>query len=241
MKSLTRSLRLALYHWKNGQGFVFTGHKVEIPDHIPFGIKKQLMRGTYENAERILVERYLDPSIHLIELGGSLGVLSSLLAKKLAANVRYDIVEANTAIVDVCRRNAQSAKPQCDVHVHNKAIAYGATEVSFHASENVHVSRLGNSGQNGNITVQAVQLSQLLAISGSPSHYTLVMDIEGAEYDVFLNDPAAFETCDLAIIEIHPDAFASNGHNEADFMALVAKAGMKPLDKVENTYAFRKA
>jgi Methyltransferase FkbM domain len=118
------------------------------------------------------------------------------------------------------------------------AVAYGADKVSFHASENIHISKLS---ENGNVVVRAVTLSNLLTMAGNPDRYTLVMDIEGAEYDVLQNDPLAFEACELAIIEIHPKVFAERQKTVADFLALVAKAGLKQIDQIESTYAFRKS
>ncbi len=237
LKNLYRRGRLALYHWRNGPDFYFAGHPVKVPDHM-FSIKRVLMKDGYERPERIMVERHLDPKLPLIELGGSLGILSSLLAKKLEAGVRYDVVEANPTIIDVCRENAHCTNPTCEIHVHNLAIAYGAKEVSFHASDNIHISKLS---ENGNVVVRAETLSSLLNTAGNPHHYTLVMDIEGAEYDVLQSDPQAFATCSLAIIEIHPKVFAERQKSVADFLTLVSKAGLTLIDQIENTYTFRKA
>jgi FkbM family methyltransferase len=236
LKYLYRRCRLAFYHWRSGPDFYFAGHPVTVPDHM-FSIKRVLMKDGYELPERIMVERHLDPALPLIELGGSLGILSSLLARKLNAGTRYDIVEANSAIIDVCEQNAKSGSPTCTVNIHNLAIAYGADEVSFHASENIHISKLST---NGNVTVKAVTLSKLLTLAGSPEQYTLVMDIEGAEYDVFENDPQAFANCTLAIVETHPKAFAERQKSEDDFLRLVSNVGLKVVDQIKNTYTLRR-
>lgn len=239
IKRFTRSLRLRLYHRLHGAGFRYHGIPISIPDEIPFGIKKQLMRGRYEEPERRLVERFLDPALPVIELGGSLGVLSAFIASKLSAATPYLIVEANPRVLDSCRINARTGRGVgATVEVLHAALAYGGDSVEFPIDDNVHVNRVGGT-KGGTVSVPANTLAgfrKLVATEGQP--FTLVMDIEGAEFDVFLNEPETFATCALAVVETHPHLFAERGKTVADFLELVRKAGMRTLAQDGISYAF---
>jgi FkbM family methyltransferase len=237
LKQLSRDFRLGLYRLRHGPKFDYHSIKVSIPDHIPFSFKRQVMQGRYEEAERRLVDAHLDPRLPVLELGGSLGILSAYVARMLDPRTPYWVIEANPDIVDICAENANVRPRPVPVQVHNHAIAYGAETVSFARSANVHISRLASAIQPGNIEVPARTLSQVVAAMGAVAGYTLIMDIEGAEYDVFEKDPEAFASCRLVVVEIHPHIFEQQGRTVAGFLELVDKAGLKVLERTENTLA----
>ncbi|MBN9249863.1 MAG: FkbM family methyltransferase [Mesorhizobium sp.] len=237
LKQLSRDFRLGLYKLKQGEKFDYHSIKVAIPDHIPFTFKRQVMQGKYEEAERRLVDAYLDAHLPVIEAGGSLGILSAYISSKLAPETPYWVIEANPDIVDICAENVKSRPRNIPVQVHNYAIAYGAETISFAKSENVHISRLSSSALPGNIEVAARTLGQIVSAMGVEQGYSLVMDIEGAEFDVFERDAAALASCRLAIVEIHPHIFEQQGRNLSRFIELVNGTGMKVANRHENTLA----
>lgn len=237
-KSLSRRARLAWYHWRHGPGFRYHGLPISLPDEIPYGIKRQLMKGTYEEPERRLVERFVDPTLPLIEVGGSLGVLSAFIGRKLEPHTSYLIVEANSRIVETCRANARTGRgPDGRVAVVNAAMAYGTSEVSFPVEDNVHGNRLGSTGAHM-VTVPARTLSDLRAELGEPGPFTLVMDIEGYEFDVFERDGESLRACALAIVETHPGLFAERGRSLDEFLGLVRSLGFAILAQDGVSYAF---
>ena len=244
-KELSRAVRLAFYHWRNGPDFDYHGIKIHIPDDIPFSIRKQLMQGRYEEPERRLIERFLDPAQPLIELGGSLGVLSAYTGRRLLPETPYLVVEANTRVVEACRRNARTGRgPAGRVTVMNCALAYGVKEVSFPVSDHVHVNRLDAilQKQLETMTVPAHTLAELRGmLDDRPGPFTLVMDIEGAEYDVFTNDRAALGQCTLAVVETHPHFFAERGKTLDDFLALARDNGFAVAAQDGNSFAFQRA
>jgi hypothetical protein len=48
-----------------------------------FGIKRYLVLGQYESAERVLVRKYLNFGDQVIEMGGSIGVLTAIISIKI--------------------------------------------------------------------------------------------------------------------------------------------------------------
>lgn len=239
LKDVSRRLRLALYHWRHGPGFAYHGIPISIPDEIPFSIKRQLMQGRYEEPERRLVERFINPTLPLIEVGGSLGVLSAFIGRKLHPRTPYLVVEANTRIIETCRANARTGRgPDGRVTVMNCALAYGASEVSFPVDDNIHANRLNGTAQE-TITVPAHTLAALRQmLDPGPDPFTLVMDIEGYEFDVFETDGETLRECKLAIVETHPGLFAERGRSLDGFLALVRDLGFEILAQDGVSYAF---
>lgn len=225
------------YHRENGPALRYHGIEVKIPRSVPFAYNALVARGGYEEAERSLFAKYFDPAVPVIELGGSLGILSAYIAQQISPETPYWVIEANPKLIEVCKQNANSRPRPVPVRVLHCAVAYGTDSVSFRAKRNIHVSRLATGNLAGNITVPARKLSDLVDEMGANDGYTLVMDIEGAEYDVFENDAATLAKCRLAIVETHPRFFKDVGRSMDDFMAMVEGAGLRVLEQNENTIA----
>src|SRR4051794_25130001 len=69
--------------------------------------KAALFWGFYESAERRFVTRYLRRDLDVVELGGSIGVVSSLIASRLEGHARLISVEANPGLIDVLSSNVR--------------------------------------------------------------------------------------------------------------------------------------
>lgn len=226
---------------RNAGAFHFHGRKVMLPKGTKLGIRHAIANDSYEAAERDLIKTHMRSDLPVIELGGCLGLVSVFISDHLDIEVDHIIVEANPALIDACRKNAttERRRPQTDI-IHN-AIAYDAAHVQFHASSNAHSSRLGDADRPGNIRVPACTLSNVVGKLTSESDYTLVCDIEGAEFDMFAKDQTALQSCALALVEVHPDVFESQGRTLKQFLEHVRDAGFRQIDRVDNVYAFERS
>ncbi|MBW3095711.1 FkbM family methyltransferase [Pseudohoeflea coraliihabitans] len=237
---VTRKLRLAIHHALNGPDFSYHGIRITVPDTVMFSLKRQLMRGMYEEAEREIIARHLDPDSPVIELGGSIGVVSAFIASRLSPRIRHRIVEANPALIDICRHNAVRARAGEGTDVVWAAVAYGAQEVAFTAGENTLGSRVAPAGE-GDITVPTTTLAEQIAAINAGDGYTLIMDIEAMELEVLANERGALAHCRMAFIEFHPGLYAQEGRTVAEFFALAAEAGFEVFDQVDDVVALRRA
>ena len=231
LKDMSRRMRVALYVATHGGRFSHGGLPVEIPDCVAFSVKKQIMRGQYEEPECRLVRRHLDPGLPVIELGGSLGVVSALINSRLEAGTTLTVVEANPQLLHACRTNAAAAGHGERVEVVHAAVAYGSDTVSFAVSADSLSGRLGAEAGKASLEVPAVTLSQLVESRVGGRAYSLVMDIEGAEYDVFAHDAGGLSSCRMAIVEVHPHIYARSGQSLDGFMELVSRAGFEVLER----------
>lgn len=167
-------------------------------------VKAMLFWRLYEGSELRFVERYLRPDLDVVELGASLGVMGSQIARKLEANRRLVCVEANPALVPIIERNVRAnAKPGQQVAVVHGAIGYAPGDtVSLVLGDATYGSHVGEQSERS-VRVPQLSLSGLLASQHIMGPYTLVSDIEGSELGVFEHETAALASCQQLIIELH--------------------------------------
>lgn len=242
MRRISRDARqhqaILAHRAQHGGKITFNNRPVAVPPGTILGIRHAIVSGGYESAERQLIARHVRSDVPVIELGGCLGLVSGCISDALNDDVPHIVVEANPALLDACRHNAATPRRRHQTRVVNNAIAYNTDVVRFHASSNAHISRLGDANAAGNIEVPAVTLGALLSEIATPAAYTLVCDIEGTEFDLFAHEADALQTCQLALVEVHPHIFESQARTFDQFMSHVANCGFKTIDHIDNVYAF---
>jgi FkbM family methyltransferase len=165
--------------------------------------KATLFWGFYEGAETRFVQRYLRSDLDVIELGSSIGVISSHIARKLDSPRRLICVEANPALIEILKRNVQLNRPDLNLTIVNAAVSYDNHDafVPFALEDDTTASRLG--GQTDEvIQVQTVTLESIIA-DHNIQRYSLVCDIEGAEAGFIMNGSDTLRLCQQLIIEFH--------------------------------------
>ncbi len=224
-----------------------SGHTIEIdgmrfsyPEDIPFAAYHALYKGIYQQPERNLMQDYLPPDLPVVELGGSYGIVSGLLNRKLNEDARQVVVEANPELLDLCRENALAINPSRKLALVNCAIDYsGIDSISFTVTSGTHGSHVAenwrDNGTGGErISVQAITLTQLLQQECIEGEYSLVCDIEGAEFDLISQDAAALSNCRAMIVELHPGVFYDRGKTVQQLLEKLEAYGFE-IQKSEAT------
>lgn len=238
LRDFFRRRRVERHIARHGSTFDYHGLSVNVPRAAGLSAMNALLRGKYEREEAALIARHLPPDLPVIELGGSLGVVSKLIRSRLSDGVPHLVVEANADLVPICRENVGESASRI-IHA---AVFHDGPVARFRVGADVHSSALDASGRAGQLCeVPAVTLRSLLAEIGEPERFVLVSDIEGAEYALFEREADALRRADLAIVEIHPKAFQHWGRSEADFMALLPAAGLVVADRVADVLLLRRA
>jgi len=213
-----RKRRVSAHLRSHGSAFDFHGQSVRVPEGVDIALANALIKSKYEREEAAFVKAYLPASAPVIELGGSLGVVSALIGSRLDQDVTHLILEANPDLIDICAENASQRGARSATQVVNAALSYEGPQVSFTMGENEHVSRLSSTPKpitgGRTITVETVTLAALHARIGMPEGYSLVCDIEGAEIAMVDNDAETLSKAGLIILETHP-AFYADGATEA--------------------------
>src|SRR5689334_24218000 len=117
--------------------------------------KSKFMFGQYEKPEREAVGRFLNPSLPVVEFGGSIGVVSCLTNRKLENPEAHVVVEANPALVPLLIRNRDLNG--CKFVVLEKMIGYGGEVGTFFADDDNFV--IGTSVSDDSSSVQRIQVS----------------------------------------------------------------------------------
>lgn len=221
--------------------FRFPGGTVQIPSSIDVKIRSQVATGQYENAECELIEAFLPRDQPVVELGGCLGIVSSVIARHLEPGVTFSVTEANPHLIDICSQNATLNGTRRNVRLNCAAICYKNDNVDFSVSKNVHVSQLGDAGRKRNmrrIKVPAMKLSDVIEQAGIDGNYSLICDIEGAETEIFEKDAAALARCDLVIVELHPRQYIQSGRSLDEVVGLIIQHGFTERRRVGDVFAF---
>lgn len=191
-------------------------------------VKASLFWGLYESAEIRFIQRHLPADLDVVELGASLGVVSSHIARRLAPGRRLVCVEPNAALRPLAERNVGLNATGVALTQVTGAVAYGAPTVRFEAARRNIDSRLA--GGLAGVEVPAVQLGRLLAQQGL-GDFALVSDIEGAEAAVLAEDGAALARCRLIIAELHATTHAGQAVSVEMLVGWVERLGFTVVDR----------
>ncbi len=163
--------------------------------------KSRFILGRYERKERRVVRRWLNPSLPVIELGGSIGVVACITNKKLTHPEKHVVVEANPQLIPLLAANRDLNA--CSFRILNKALGYAEESMIFYAHE-----RFSSGGTtrvtDRPISVSATTLAEIFA-DAKFEHANLICDIEGAEVELIAHE---LETISKKvfqfIVEVHP-------------------------------------
>nr|WP_246455856.1 FkbM family methyltransferase [Sulfitobacter aestuariivivens] len=176
----------------------------------------------------------------VLELGGSIGVVSRVIRATIGPDARHLVVEANPDLVPICRDNALRDASADVTEVIQAAVAYtDAESVRFARGETHHSGHVARNGDGDTFTAPALRLSEL--VSRMPDGpWAWVSDIEGGEYDIVMQeDPSVFANVSHSVMEIHPEAFTAMGGSEDAFLIRLDQLGFDVLDRTADVLLLR--
>lgn len=238
LRNLRHAWRLHWHRRRHGDRFTIHGVEVRVPETVELGVRNALLRGRYETGEANAIRRHLRSGDTVIELGGSLGVISRVIRDMIGPEGWHVVVEANPRLIPVCTTNAQAGARPERTRVLHAALAYDCDRAHFQFGANAHIGRVHAAAAPGLVEVPAVTLSTLASWLPAQTPFALVCDIEGAELDLFQQEVEVFHRVSIAIIEIHPEHFERRGCSEADFLALATARGLNCIWRSVNILAF---
>jgi FkbM family methyltransferase len=189
-------------------------------------MKLELLTGNYELPERNAVRRYIRPDIPVIELGACIGVVSCVTNRRLQNPKAHVVLEANPLVIPHLQSNRDIN--QCSFKIVNRALAYGAESVTFSPELDFWGNSIERNGGRSSVTVKTTQLGQI-AKDERFEKFALICDIEGQEYELVMQEPAALDNAELIILEVHPHVI---GETKVEaVMSRLADLGFKTIDK----------
>jgi FkbM family methyltransferase len=167
---------------------------------ITADLRYLLLSGKHERCERELIRSFVRSDLPVIELGGSLGVVSCVTNRLLDNPSLHLVVEANPMLIPVLVRNRD--RNGCRFTVLQRAIAYGGRFARFRIASNVLASAVQAASADA-VSVPATTLRDLVE-EWEFERCTLICDIEGAEYELVRRDlQTVGRFVDTLILELH--------------------------------------
>lgn len=233
-----RNFLLKRHTKKHGPWFDHMGQRVYLATEANAAIRYLLYKGRYERPEAALIDQYVNTGDHVIELGGSLGIISQLTRKKIGENATQIIVEGDPELADICTRVQKISVPNDNTKMVSAAVAYSGTTVQFSSGNgNAHIGRVDFSnaqgGGEGMIEVPTIHIAQLRDMLPEGKS-VLICDVEGAELDILDNESDMLKLFSVAMIEFHPHLYVKDGLPETAFFDACARKDFKVLEVIDN-------
>jgi FkbM family methyltransferase len=215
----------------NGRAFDRLGY-VMVPDKTKADVLGAIAFGVYEYPERTLIKRWLPPNADCIELGCSIGVISRVILQKLQTDYQLIAVEASADLVNLAEKNVAAAGFSSRFKSVHSAVHYHGDHVIFEEHEEHIRGRVATQEKTGGIAIPCTTLSRVIK-NNFLGAYSLVMDIEGSEFDVITKDSESLENCQAIIAEVHGDTESKN-----DLVKNIERMGFKLAEIKHSVFAF---
>lgn len=223
-------------------GFIFRERVpikgIEIDTHnkqITSKTKSDIFWGIYESAEMRFVKKYVNSSLPIIELGGSIGVVTCYTGKFKGDNIQI-CVEANPNLVEIIQRNVQLNGVK-NVKVLHGAVGDIHNTYSFFdfGASNI----LGKITEHSNTKVTNIKISTIFS-DNAIENYGMICDIEGAEFFLFSQQANCFKNCKLLIIELHESIHNDIVYSVEDIKELIHKnTPLRYIENYGNVYVYK--
>lgn len=197
-------------------------------------ILQQLDAGSYEAKEARFIQSYLPPGRDVLELGASLGIISSvIIGRRPARLVSY---EAVPSLVEIARQMVAHNHHEAPWELVHCAIAdQDISEVSFAWSpkytQGGSVARDPSTESGVTLRVPAVSLAGAIERHGLADSSWLVMDIEGMEWELALSQAEALRHFAGIIVECHDISDRERYVPHAKVLEEIARAGFDIVDR----------
>jgi len=230
-------------HWWVGMLVVCAGNVVRLDSctfhvsHRAIGTasKSLFLLGGYERAEREIVKAYLNRSLPVVELGGSIGVVACVTNRLLRDPRKHVVVEANPDLIGVMTANRE--RNGCRFSVVNRALAYDSDSTTFYVDHRDFLASSVQVKTEKAIQVPVVSLEQILEDHGFRT-CSLVCDIEGGEMELVRREPQVLQQhVAMIIVEIH--GWRVGWEQGAEMIRTLEDIGFRCLNEKDGTYVFR--
>lgn len=201
-------------------------------------VKASIFWGIYESAEIRFIKKYLRNDIDVIELGASIGVVSSHILRVINVENRLVSLEANPHLIKTLQNNLNINNKNHNYIIINKAISYKPEdEVNFYLSDKNVASSINKT--NGTpVKLKGIKLSELL-LHHSINEYALICDIEGSEIEIIINEADYLLKCQQMIIELHATEFDGKKYKTEDMVKIITEnTGLEQIDRYGEVYYF---
>ncbi len=226
---------------------VIDGAKIRVRNApYSFGVKLALKRGQeYEDQERRLLSDMLEPGDVVIEMGGSIGVLTAIIAEKVGKSGFVISVEASVKLTDYSKTWLESGN--------NVRVVVGFGFPVWELKEPVEIQKFEEDwgSMSGRVTFQTGSLAKrdtsnegkqplfdlrALARFSERPPTALVADIEGSESVIADQRPEFPRSLRNVLIELHPEIYGEE--TQKKIIRRIEEDGFRQLAREGNVFRF---
>jgi hypothetical protein len=209
-----------------------------------FGVKKVLRVGDYEVDERRLLAKILDPGDVVVEMGGSIGILTAIIAAKVGRSGFVISVEASAELAAYSKTWLESGKnvrvlagfgfPVWELKQPVEIQKFEAIWGSMSGRLTFRAGQSAGAGSNG--ASQPVYDLKTLSEYCERPPTTLVVDIEGSESIICNQKPQFPRSLKKLLIELHPGIYDS--HTKDVIIRRIEEDGFRQVTQEDNVFLF---
>lgn len=200
-------------------------------------IAAALRQGMYEAKEGNAVLRVIQPDDVVMELGGGIGFISTLVAKKSAAAAVHSF-EANSALAAYIRR-VHEINEIGNATVHHALLGKRKGKAEFHVRGNFLASSVDADNAEGVTRTETVDVLNANQQIKEIKPTVLVCDIEGNEAELL--PEMDLTGLRAAVIELHPQWIGPEGVNAVFGALMGAGLAYYPKLSTQKVVTFRRA
>ena len=216
--------------------FSSNGFKLSVPKkHTSPLFVGSLFFGLSEEDEKHCIDKYLPIDGKILELGGCLGVISCYINKRLKNSSDHIVLEANSDLIPYLEENKDLNN--CSFTVFNAIISEN-NHVDFFISNSIHSSSfLKKSKIKRNVKgIKIKELQEKCDIKFD----TLIMDIEGGEYELLTNTDFNLLSIKTIIFEAHDFNNVLSIQQISEIEKKLEEKGFKLIEKIGTSQIWKK-
>ena len=223
---------------------VLDGARIKVR-HAPysFGVKKILARDAYELDERKFLSQVLKPGDVVLEMGGSIGIVTAIIAARVGPSGFVVSVEASQSLTAYSRGWLEAGGNVKVVTGFGFPVGRLERSVEIRKFEENWGSMSGRvtfevkDGANGS-AAPLYDLERLAALAPRPP-VALVADIEGSESILREQRPGFPPSLRTVLIELHPDMYGEAAMQ--DIIRRIEAEGFRAAGRQGNVFLFERA
>lgn len=206
--------------------------------------RRLIARGMYETAERELIQAFVRPGDQILEIGGSIGIVTCFLANAAGKTGRVVSIEADGSLRVHFERQLALNGYRVDLinalccPVWNQPVPEELRSLRFKRSKNNLLGRTASPGEGG-IDVRWITAERACLESGlEPT--AVVIDVEGTEAVWIDHSPQFPRSVRTVILDLEVDPGLAGAKRAAGVVQAVSEEGFRVTGIRANVYAFER-
>ena len=210
-----------------------------------FGTKRCIVRGDYELPERTLLRDQIIEGDVIIEMGGSIGVLTALLASKTGEKGFVVSVEASKTLTQYSKTWLEQDNvkvitgygfPVFKLDDTIKVVQFDESQGSLGGSIRYEITERNILAQELSEDIYDIsRISELYNLQPT----ILMIDVEGSENIILLQKPNFQKSIRTIIIELHPNCYTKEDH--AMIIEKIVNEGFILKNQISSSYLFTRS